>query len=165
MKPHAFIAMPFGKKPGLEGTPIDFNAIYKDLLKPAIEAAGLTVYWTEEEQSADNIKTDRLQELLIADLVVADLTLDDPNVWYELGLRHALRASGIEKMAYPIRPLWKLIKKHLPIGSKPRWHLVMTVKSVPFTNCSLICKNLNGIHFASLMHKSFGKLTMSGQKE
>ena len=41
MKPHAFVAMPFGKKPGQEGTPIDFNAIYKDLLKPAIEAAGL----------------------------------------------------------------------------------------------------------------------------
>ncbi|MDD5633285.1 MAG: DUF4071 domain-containing protein, partial [Methylococcales bacterium] len=95
MKPHAFVAMPFGKKPGQEGTIIDFNAIYKDLLKPAIEAAGLTVYRTEEEQSADNIKTDRLQELLIADLVVADLTLDDPNVWYELGIRHALRACGI----------------------------------------------------------------------
>ena len=25
------------------------------------------------------------QELLMADLVVADLTLDNPNVWYELG--------------------------------------------------------------------------------
>jgi tetratricopeptide (TPR) repeat protein len=87
--------MPFGKKPGQEGTPIDFNAIYKDLLKPAIEAAGLTVYRIEEEQSADDIKTDWLQELLIADLVVADLTLGDPNVWYELGFRHALRASGI----------------------------------------------------------------------
>ncbi|HEV3330640.1 MAG TPA: tetratricopeptide repeat protein [Bryobacteraceae bacterium] len=35
------------------------------------------------------------QELLIADLVVADLTIENPNVWYELGVRHALRARGI----------------------------------------------------------------------
>ena len=95
MKPHAFVAMPFGKKPGHDGTPIDFNAIYNDLLKPAIEAAGLAVFRADEEQAAGDIKTDMFQELLIADLVVADLTLDDPNVWYELGVRHALRARGI----------------------------------------------------------------------
>jgi len=35
------------------------------------------------------------QELLVADLVVADLTLTNPNVWYELGVRHALRARGV----------------------------------------------------------------------
>ena len=35
------------------------------------------------------------QELLVADLVVADLTIDNPNVWYELGVRHALRARGV----------------------------------------------------------------------
>jgi tetratricopeptide (TPR) repeat protein len=95
MKPHAFVAMPFGKKPGYDGTPIDFNAIYNDLLKPAIEAAGLAVFRADEEQAAGDIKTDMFQELLIADLVVADLTLDNPNVWYELGVRHALRARGI----------------------------------------------------------------------
>ena len=35
------------------------------------------------------------QELLVADLVVADLTINSPNVWYELGVRHALRARGV----------------------------------------------------------------------
>ncbi len=94
MKLHAFVAMPFGKKTGPDGTLIDFNAVYKKLLKPAIEAAGLEVFRTDEEQTAGDIKTDMFQELLIADLVVADLTLDNPNVWYELGVRHALRSRG-----------------------------------------------------------------------
>jgi hypothetical protein len=34
------------------------------------------------------------QELLLADFVVADLTLDNANVWYEIGVRHALRSGG-----------------------------------------------------------------------
>ena len=95
MKPHAFVAMPFGKKPGQDGILIDFNVIYNDLIKPACEAAGLEVFRADEEQTAGDIKRDMFQELLIADLVVADLTLDNPNVWYELGVRHALRARGI----------------------------------------------------------------------
>ena len=95
MLPHAFVAMPFGKKLGQDGTIIDFNAIYDDLLKPATAAAGLEVFRADEEQAAGDIKTDMFQELLIADLVVVDLTLDNPNVWYELGVRHALRARGI----------------------------------------------------------------------
>jgi tetratricopeptide (TPR) repeat protein len=95
MLPHAFVAMPFGKKPGSDGMVIDFNAIYDDLLKPAITAAGLEVFRADEELAAGDIKTDMFQELLIADLVVVDLTIDNPNVWYELGVRHALRARGI----------------------------------------------------------------------
>jgi tetratricopeptide (TPR) repeat protein len=95
LKLHAFVAMPFGKKPGPDGTVIDFNAVYENLLKPAIEDAGLEVFRADEEQAAGDIKTDMFQELLIADLVVADLTLDNPNVWYELGVRHALRSRGI----------------------------------------------------------------------
>jgi tetratricopeptide (TPR) repeat protein len=94
VKLHAFVAMPFGRKKGPDGTDIDFNAIYEHLLKPAIEAAGLEVFRADEEHAAGDIKTDMFQELLIADLVVADLTLDNPNVWYELGVRHALRSRG-----------------------------------------------------------------------
>lgn len=87
--------MPFGTKPGADGAPIDFNRVYAELLKPALEDAGCEVFRADEEQRAGDIRSDMFQELLVADLVLADLTLDNPNVWYELGVRHALRARGV----------------------------------------------------------------------
>src|SRR5213593_4216323 len=87
---HVFVAMPFGNKEG-----IDFNKIYSDLIKPALESVGFEVFRADQEQRAGNIRTDMFQELLLADLVVADLSIDNPNVWYGLGVRHALRARGV----------------------------------------------------------------------
>jgi tetratricopeptide (TPR) repeat protein len=87
--------MPFGVKPGHDGRPIDFNRVFAEYIGPALEAAGLEVFRADEEQRAGDIRTDMFQELLVADLVVADLTLDNPNVWYELGVRHALRSRGV----------------------------------------------------------------------
>ena len=95
MTPHAFIAMPYGTKLGVDGSSIDFNRVFGELLQPALEAAGFDVFRADQEQRAGDIRFDMFQELLVADLVVADLTLDNPNVWYELGVRHALRARGV----------------------------------------------------------------------
>lgn len=90
MAQHVFVAMPFGCKQG-----IDFDAVYAELIRPALEGAGFRVFRADEEARAGDIRADMFQELLVADLVVAELTLDNPNVWYELGVRHALRARGV----------------------------------------------------------------------
>jgi tetratricopeptide (TPR) repeat protein len=87
---HAFVVMPFGVK-----EKIDFNRVYETLIKPALEGAGFEVFRADEEIRAGDIRTDMFQELLLADLVVADLSIDNANVWYELGVRHALRARGV----------------------------------------------------------------------
>src|SRR5215831_5352243 len=87
---HAFVAMPYGVK-----EKIDFNKVYSDLIKPALEGARFEVFRSDEEMRAGDIRTDMFQELLMADLVLADLSIDNPNVWYELGVRHALRARGV----------------------------------------------------------------------
>lgn len=90
IRPRAFAAMPFGIKPGADGKPIDFNRVYREYIAPALDAAGLESFRADEEIRAGDIKTDMFQELL-----VAELTIDNPNVWYELGVRHALRARGV----------------------------------------------------------------------
>src|ERR1700682_2257772 len=87
---HVFVAMPFGVKEG-----IDFNRVYNDLIKSSLESAGFEVFRADEEERAGNIRIDMFQELLLADLVIADLSIDNPNVWYELGVRHAIQPAGV----------------------------------------------------------------------
>src|SRR5687768_8147319 len=92
---HAFVVMPFGSKPGVDGQMINFNRVYDEYIRPALTAAEPEPFRADQEMRAGDIRTDMFQELLVADLVVADLTIDNPNVWYELGVRHALRARGV----------------------------------------------------------------------
>ena len=93
-KQRAFIVMPFGKKKAAKGPEIDFDRVYAELIRPAVEAADLIAHRADAERRAGSIHADMFQELLLAELVVADLTIDNPNVWYELGVRDALRSSG-----------------------------------------------------------------------
>src|SRR5215208_1852566 len=87
----AFIVRPFGKKKDLQGTEIDFNEVERLLIAPALEAVGATGGTTIDIVESGNIRTDMFRLLLTADLVVADLSIHNANVFYELGVRHALR--------------------------------------------------------------------------
>jgi tetratricopeptide (TPR) repeat protein len=93
--PHAFVVMPFGRKQSLDGRWIDFNAIYANLIKPALEEAEFEPFRADEENVSGDILTDMFQELLLADLVIADLSIDNANVFYELGVRHSMRKRGL----------------------------------------------------------------------
>ncbi len=94
-RPHAFVVMPFGQKTGANGKFFDFNAIYFNLIKPALEEAGFEAFRADEETVSGDILTDMFQELLLADLVIADMSIDNANVFYELGVRHAFRKRGV----------------------------------------------------------------------
>src|ERR1044071_1974500 len=95
IRPHAFVIMPFGKKKGVDGAIYDFNAIYSQLIKPALEMAGFEAFRADEEATSGDILTDMFQELLLADLCIADMSIDNANVFYEIGIRHAFRKRGI----------------------------------------------------------------------
>ncbi len=95
IRPHAFVIMPFGKKKGADGSLFDFNAIYTQLIKPTLELAGFEAFRADEETSSGDILTDMFQELLLADLCIVDMSIDNANVFYELGIRHAFRKRGV----------------------------------------------------------------------
>src|SRR5579863_2065821 len=82
----AFVVRPFGIKNG-----IDFDNVHAKLIDPALKGAEINGGTTGSIMEAGNIRADMFQLLLLADLVIADISIHNANVFYELGIRHALR--------------------------------------------------------------------------
>jgi len=85
-----FVIMPFGKKTDLDGTPIDFNYVYKEVIKPAVEDVGLECERCDEIIDTGSIHFKMFHGIFEADVAVVDITSLNANVFYELGIRHAL---------------------------------------------------------------------------
>ena len=83
--------MPFGKKSDSNGQMIDFNMIYKALISPAIKEAGMEPLRSDEEKIDGIIHKPMFERLILCEFAIADLTTANPNVFYELGVRHAVR--------------------------------------------------------------------------
>jgi uncharacterized protein DUF4071 len=84
--------MPFGSKPDPSHRyEIDFDDVYERAIKPATEDADLDVIRADEETLGGIIHKPMYERLLLAEIVIADLTLANANVFYELGIRHAAR--------------------------------------------------------------------------
>lgn len=84
----AFIVRPFNTQSG-----VDFEAVERLLIAPALEQLGVDGRTTQEITAQGNIRADMFRMLVSADLVVADLSIHNANVFYELGIRHGLRSS------------------------------------------------------------------------
>ncbi|MFZ2407038.1 MAG: TRAFs-binding domain-containing protein [Methylobacter sp.] len=94
LKPLCFVVMPFGLKPDTGGLPdIDFDRIYNNALKPAVEDAGMEPIRADEERTGGIIHKPMFERLLLCDYVLADLTTANANVFYELGVRHTARPA------------------------------------------------------------------------
>ncbi len=85
----AFIIRPFGTQHD-----INFDEVDRLLITPALEQVGATGGTTIDIVQSGNIRVDMFRRLLTADLVVADLSIHNANVFYEVGIRHALRDHG-----------------------------------------------------------------------
>ncbi len=83
----AFIIMPFVERNPNRPKGF-FTEVLRSLLTPAGVSAGFVVE-TANRQGSDVIQSTIINELLEADLVIADLTDHNPNVLFELGIRMA----------------------------------------------------------------------------
>lgn len=93
MNPLCFILMPFGKKTFQNEIEIDFDDIYIKLIKPAVIKAGLEPIRADEEKTDGIIHKPMFERLVLCDYAIADLTTANANVFYELGVRHAVKPS------------------------------------------------------------------------
>ena len=111
--PLCFVLMPFGKKPSNTGLMIDFDAIYRNLIAPAITESGLEPLRADEEMAGGIIHKPMFERLILCEYAIADLTTANANVFYELGVRHAVRpwstvllfAKGTGQLPFDIAPL------------------------------------------------------------
>ena len=80
--PTAFVLMPFGGS---------FDSFYKDILKPTLEEQGFSVNRADDFQNHRNILKDVMDGISNGNLIVADLTGRNANVFYELATAHAFK--------------------------------------------------------------------------
>lgn len=99
-----------------------WTEFFTEFLKPEIEGLG---YHCERSQAVPaNIINNIIHELTEADIVVAVLTDFNANVWYELGIRHALKNGTImviddgQELPFDISH-YGVIKYHHEDGGKP----------------------------------------------
>jgi len=94
-----FVIMPIGDQSfgDVHVTAAELRKRYDDLIKEALKMAdpALEVTRADDVAMPGTITSDILTRIMHSDLVVADVTYPNPNVFYELGLRHACRLGTI----------------------------------------------------------------------
>jgi tetratricopeptide (TPR) repeat protein len=87
-----FAIMGYGVKTDYAtGRLLDLDKTYKNIIKPAAEAVGLECKRADEIRHSGIIDVPMFNSLINADVVIADLSTNNSNAFYELGVRHALR--------------------------------------------------------------------------
>src|SRR5438093_13716950 len=110
--PLCFVLMPFGIKTDPNGLLIDFDSVYQQLIAPAIREAKLESLRADEEMSGGIIHKPMFERLVLCEYAVADLITANANVFYELGVRHAVRPwstvlifAGGSRLPFDVAPL------------------------------------------------------------
>jgi predicted nucleic acid-binding protein len=70
---------------------IDFDRVEWELVRPALSMLGISSRTSSLIARDGNIRTDLFESLLASDVVLADISVPNAYVFYELGLAHALR--------------------------------------------------------------------------
>ncbi len=79
-RPTAFVVMQFGDP---------FDALYNDVIRPTVREKGFHVYRMDELYRPGIILQDITSGIIEAEVVIAEITPANPNVFYELGYSHA----------------------------------------------------------------------------
>ncbi|MFH0796965.1 MAG: hypothetical protein V2A65_07920 [Candidatus Omnitrophota bacterium] len=73
----------------------EFDDLYREVIKPTCEAFGYTVKRADDMYTSNLIIQDITRSISEASLVIADVTPNNPNVYYEIGYSHAIRKKTV----------------------------------------------------------------------
>ena len=84
--PKAFVVMKFEET---------YDDLYREVIRPVCEKSGFQVHRADDVFRPGIILQDIINSLLDSDLVIAEVTPPNPNVFYELGYAHALHKPTV----------------------------------------------------------------------
>lgn len=123
--PIAFMVMPFGCKPTGRSevnlpAEVDFDLLWFRVYRPVLQDLGYQPVRADADVGS-LIIVEMIQRLVLGDIVVADVTLPNANVYYEIGVRHAARESGCVLTAadwsQPVFDLAQLRQVRFPLAN------------------------------------------------
>jgi hypothetical protein len=135
-KKTCFVVMGFGEKVDFQAPPqrvLDLNRTFEDIIEPAVTEAGVECIRADKIIHSTVIDKPMYEQLLAADVVIADLSTSNANAIYELGVRHALRPHTTIVMAekgfaFPFDLNHVSILKYEHLGKEIGFREVMKVR-------------------------------------
>ena len=160
-KPFVFVLMPFD---------VTFGDVYQLGIKPAAEDAGAYCERIDEQIFAESILSRIYNQIAKADLIIADMTHRNPNVFYEVGYAHALGKTVILLTQNSADIPFDL--KHYPhiiyggsivglkdnLGRRIAYHLAnptTEAKPLPLPLEFTVAVHLSGLTYASMFRMTF----------
>jgi O-acetyl-ADP-ribose deacetylase (regulator of RNase III) len=90
-----FVIMPYGNKKSVASKRIvDFDNVYEGMIFPAVEELGLRCIRCDRIDEPGSIHKRMMTQIFEARVAIVDTSTLNANVFYELGVRHALKRSG-----------------------------------------------------------------------
>jgi hypothetical protein len=114
--PKCFIIMPFGIQ--------DLEDLYSEFIPPVLDGCKLECARGDDIFGSNVVMEDVKAAIAMADLVIADLSGQNPNVFYEVGIAHTLGkpvlllSQSIEDVPFDLRHRRVLPYEYTPIGCK-----------------------------------------------
>jgi hypothetical protein len=110
-----FVLMPFAE---------DVRPVYDDHIRPIVKAEGLSCLRADEIVGTNLITWDVWEKINRARFIIADLTRRNPNVFYEVGIAHALGkevillAQSMEDVPFDLKALRCIVYHFTPRGMR-----------------------------------------------
>src|SRR5215207_7194635 len=108
-----FIAMPFAR---------EFDAVF-NCIKKTLKSEDMTSIRTDELLGGGHIIEDILEGIATSEIVVADVTGRNPNVFYELGITHMckevdkviLLSQDVDAIPFDLRAFRHIVYRKTPV--------------------------------------------------
>lgn len=114
-KPTAFVVMEFSSP---------YNDVYSEVIKQICDEQGLKVFRIDEQRGPGIIISDINEAIIGAKVIIADISPDNPNIFYEVGYAHAFNKPTIliaekgRELPFDVSPFRTLFYENTIIGKR-----------------------------------------------